>query len=512
MVMRFSRGKQAYATVLIFVTVAAASAFINNTPVVVLFIPIVMALSCEYSFSPSKLLIPLSYVSILAGTCTLIGTSTNIIVSDLAATYGYEQLTMFELGRIGVPIAAVGIIFLLVIAPRLMPARTGPVCELDHGKDKRYIAELIVPTQSPLIKTDNIATAAEERYGLSVIEVFRQDRILDPGRSPLAARAADILLVKGSAEDLLGCLKKEVLVLAHGQEDMTFGGGLKDDLIIELIVPPVSRLLRAPLLSTVLQHDPDIRIIAIRSRRSHYSYRKIQKVRLKIGDVILIRCPREKVATIRNSTDFVILEDIHHAMIDTEKAGIAASIFAGVVAAVSLGLADIMICSLAGVLAMALTHCFSLKDAYRTLQSEVLLLIVGTIALGLAMQKTGATELYARLFLSLFQGLDPEYVLVGIIALTSICTHLLSNNATAVLLLPIAISTAVALGVNPKPFIVGVCFGASACYASPIGYQTNLLVYSPGGYRFSDYLKLGLPLNLLVIGLAAFLIPRVWPF
>jgi len=511
MVMRMSRGRQVYATILIFVTVAAASAFINNTPVVVLFIPIVMALSCEYGFSPSKLLIPLSYVSILAGTCTLIGTSTNIIVSDLAATYGYEQLTMFELGQIGVPIALVGIIFLLVFAPLLMPARTGPVCELDHGKDKRYIAELVVPAQSPLIAVDDIAGAAEAEYGLSVIEVFRNGHVLDPERSPLAIQAADILLVKGSAEDLLGCLKKEVLILAHGEEDMTFGGGLKDDLIIELIVPPVSRLLRAPLLSTVLQHDPDIRIIAIRSRRSHYAYRKIQKVRLKIGVVILIRCPRDKVPAIRNSTDFVILEDIHHAMIDKEKAGIAASIFAGVVAAASLGLADIMICSLAGVLAMALTHCFSLKDAYRTLQSEVLLLIVGTIALGLAMQKTGATELYAHLFLSLFQGLNPEYVLVGIIALTSICTHLLSNNATAVLLLPIAISTAVALGVNPKPFIVGVCFGASACYATPIGYQTNLLVYSPGGYRFSDYVKLGLPLNLLVIGLASILIPKVWP-
>jgi di/tricarboxylate transporter len=511
-VLRFSRGKQLHATILIFVTVGVSSAFINNTPVVVLFIPIVMALSCEYGFSPSQLLIPLSYVSILAGTSTLIGTSTNIIVSDLAATGGYEQLTMFELGKIGVPIALIGIVFLLVAAPRLMPARTAPVCELDHGKAKRYIAELIVTEGSPLVGTRDIITTAETGFGLSVIEIFRNGHILDPFRSRITVQPADILLVKGSAEDLLGCLQKEVLELAHGEEDMTFGGGLKDDLVIELIVPPASQLLQAPLLSTVLQHDPDIRIIAIRSRRSHYSYRKIHKVRLKIGDIILIRCPRDKVATIRDSTDFVIIEDIHHAMIDKEKAGIAAAIFAGVVAAASLGLANIMICSLAGVLLMALTHCFSLQDAYRSLQSDVLLLIVGTIALGAAMQKTGATELYAHLFLSLFTDLGPHYVLVGIITLTSICTHLLSNNATAVLLLPIAISTAVALGVDPKPFIVAVCFGASACYASPIGYQTNLLVYGPGGYRFSDYIKLGLPLNLLVIGLASILIPRVWPF
>ena len=511
-IMRFSKGHQTYATILIFVTVAFASAFINNTPVVVLFIPIVMALSCECDFSPSKLLIPLSYVSILAGTSTLIGTSTNIIVSDLAATYGFEELTMFELGKIGVPIALVGMIFLLVIAPRLMPARTAPVCDLEHGKAKRYIAELIVPTGSPLVGVDSITALAEKELGLNVIEIFRRGHVLDPDRSRVTVQPADILLVKGSAEDLLTCLKKQVLELAHGEEDMTFGGGLKDDLIIELIVPPASRLLRSPLLSTVLQHDADIRIIAIRSRRSHYTYRKIQKVRLKIGDVILIRCPRHKVSKIRNSTDFVIIEDIHHAMIDKEKAGIAATIFTGVVGAASLGLADIMVCSLTGVLLMTLTHCFSLKDAYRSLQSEVLLLIVGTIALGLAMQKTGATTLYANLYLDLFQGMRPELILVGIIVLTSICTHILSNNATAVLLLPIAISTAVTLGVNPKPFIVGVCFGASACYATPIGYQTNLLVYSPGGYRFSDYIKLGLPLNLIVILLASILIPLVWPF
>ena len=161
---------------------------------------------------------------------------------------------------------------------------------------------------------------------------------------------------------------------------------------------------------------------------------------------------------------------------------------------------------------MTLTHCVSLKDAYRSLQSEVLLLIVGTIALGVAMQKTGATKLYADFFLSFFDGMSPKYVLAGIILLSSICTHILSNNATAVLLLPIAISTAISLGVNPKPFIIGICFGASACFATPIGYQTNLLVYGPGGYRFSDYFKLGMPLNIIVIVCSAVLIPMVWPF
>ena len=287
---------------------------------------------------------------------------------------------------------------------------------------------------------------------------------------------------------------------------------MKDDLIVEVIIPPMSRLLREPLMSTDLQNDSDIQILAIRTRHSHYSYRMVQKVKLKIGDVILVRCPRNKLSKIRNSSDFIIIEDIHHAMINREKARLATGIFSGVVISATFGLADIMICSLAGVLLMTLTHCLSLKDAYRSLESNVLLLIIGTIALGAGMQQTGATQLYAHMFLSLFEGMGPDRVLLGLIILTSICTHILSNNATAVLLLPIAVSTALSLGVDPKPFIIGICFGASACYAAPIGYQTNLLVYGPGGYRFSDYIKLGMPLNILVILSSAWLIPKVWPF
>jgi len=512
LVLRFSKGKKTYAFLFILVTVAVSSAFINNTPVVVLFIPIVMGLSCEYDFSPSKLLIPLSYVSILAGTCTLIGTSTNIIISDLFESSGYEPLSMFELSTIGIPIAVLGIIFLVFVSPKLMPGRTAPVCELDEEKETKYIAELIVPHKSPLVGNDTIIETAEEDMGLTVIEIFRNGNIFDPSRTRISLKPEDILLVKGSAEDLVTCLNKQVLKLAHGEENMGFGSSQKDELIVELIVPPLSSLLREPLLSTDLQNDSDIQIIAIRSRQRHYSYRKIQTVKLKIGDIILVRCPREKLSRIRNNADFVVIEDIHHAMIDKEKARIAVTIFGGVILSATLGLADIMAASLAGVFLMTLTRCLSLKDAYSSLQSDVLLIIIGTIALGLAMQKTGATKLYADFFLSLFAGQSPNLVLLGIILLSSICSHLLSNNATAVLLLPIAISTAVSLGANPKPFIIGLCFGASACYATPIGYQTNLLVYSPGGYRFSDYIKLGLPLNILVILLASISIPMIWPF
>ena len=468
LVLKFSKGNRTSAFIIVLTSVAVLSAFINNTPVVTLFIPIVMGLSCECDFSPSKLLIPLSYVSILAGTSTLIGTSTNIIVSDLAHIKGFDPLSMFELGRLGVPIAAIGILFLFVVAPKLMPGRTAPLCELDEGKEKKYIAELMVTEKSPLIGKKDINVYAEENLGLSVIEIFRNGGVFDPSRTRLSIKQNDIFLVKGTAQDIISCLKSKELSLIHGKENLTFNGSPEDDLIVELVIPPLSSLLREPLMSDELQNDADICIIAIRSRTSYFSYRELQNGRLKIGDILLVQCPRNKLDKIRKSPDFIIIEDIHHAIIDREKAGIATGIFAAVVLAATLGLVDIMICALTGVFLMTFTHCLSLKDAYRSLESQVLLLIVGTLALGLAMQKTGATQLYSDAFLSLFKGQSPHVILFAIILLTSIFTHILSNNATAVLLLPIAISTAVSLGVDTRPFIIGICFGASAVMPAPL--------------------------------------------
>ncbi|MFH2066861.1 MAG: SLC13 family permease [Pseudomonadota bacterium] len=510
-VLHLSKGKGPLAFIIILLTVGFSSAFINNTPVVVLFVPIVMSLSCEYDTSPSKLLIPVSYTSILAGTCTLIGTSTNIIVSDLSSLYGYGKLGMFELTVVGLPIAIFGVLFLLLFSSRLMPGNTAPVCEIDDREDKRYLSQLMVPSGSPLIGQVPVSFFTDKFPSLLLIEAVRDSHLIDPDEDTAAIREGDILLVKGSADDLVGILEKKIVTLPHGEEGMQFGPGLENDLIVELIVPPQSSVLRERLLSTSLQGDPDIQIIAVKSRRLHYSEQKIQNVKLRIGDIILVRCPKKKLEQIRTGYDYIIIEDVHHAIIDKSKARWAFIIFAGVVVSASTGLSDIMTSALAGVFLMAMAGCFRLRDAYRSLEPEILLLIVGMIALGSAMGKTGATQLYAESFLQIFQGMGPKVVLSGIILLSSISSQILSNNATAVLLLPIAISTALTLGVDPKPFIVGICFGASACFATPIGYQTNLLVYGPGGYRFRDYLKMGIPLNLIVIIMGSIFIPLFWP-
>lgn len=511
-VREWSRGRPSLALAMILGIVGLASAFINNTPVVVLFIPIVLNLSCELDFKPSKFLIPVSYASILAGTCTLIGTSTNIIISDLSTRHGFGALGMFELSPLGVPIALIGVAFLVVAAPRLMPGMHNPVCELKDEEHRRYLAELQVPRGSRIIGQNPESYFSQKYPGMEVLELVRYSHVFYPDRDAVKIAPDDFLLVKGSANDLVEILHDDLLELPMAERGLNFGVEKKESLIVELIIPPQSSLVGERLEQSRLGRNPDIHIIAIKRRELHFTEPKISDILIKIGDILLVHLPQSALARLRGETDFIIVEDVHHEIVHKRLARRAFLIFGAMVAAAGTGLADILVCALAAALLMILTGCLQLRDAYRALEGRVLLIIIAMIALSAALEKTGAAEFYARIFLNLFSGAGPALVLSAVILLTSICTHILSNNATAILLLPIAISAAQALGVDPKPFIVAVCFGASACFATPIGYQTNLLVYGPGGYRFGDFFKLGMPLNLLVLVMGSLFIPVIWPF
>lgn len=511
-VIRLARGNALLALAVILFTVAIASAFINNTPVVILFIPVVMAMCCEFGLSPSKFLIPVSYASILAGTCTLIGTSTNIIISDLSNEYGYGALSMFELSIIGVPIALVGILFLLVAAPRVLPELANPVCHIEDSEHRQYLAEFKITPDSKLIGRDS-TDIFEVRYPkLEVLEVINKSLIYYPARDPIKVDAGDILLVKGSLNDLVAILQKEGVELPSSETGLLLGAQKDAPIVVELIISPHSSLRGRKLENTDLAKDPEVNIIAVKRVNLHMTERQIHDVRLKTGDVILIWCSESKLDAIRAGNDCIVIEDVYEEIVHKRKAIWSIVNFIGMIGTATLGLADIMTCALTAAFLMIVTGCLQMRDAYRALQADVLMLIAGTIALGVAMQKTGTSQIYAEAFLSLFSGLSPTLILGGIILLTSISTQILSNNATAVLLLPIAISTALGIGVDPKPFIVGICIGASACFATPIGYQTNLMVYGPGGYSFKDYLKLGIPLNIFVVIAGMLLIPIFWPF
>lgn len=500
------------ALALILCTVAIASAFINNTPVVILFIPVVMAMCCELGLSPSKFLIPVSYASILAGTCTLIGTSTNIIISDLSFEYGYDKLTMFELSIIGVPIAILGIIFLLIAAPRILPSLANPICQLKDSDHRKYLAELLIgPTSKHLLRHPSEVFKA--RYpDIDILELVSNDQIYHPERDTNLIGSGDTLLVKGSLNDLVEILHEDGVELPMSETGLLLGAQKDAPIVVELLISPGSSLKGQRLHQTKLAEDPSVNIIAVKRTNLHMSEKQLHDVKLKTGDTLLIWCHGSTLNSLRTDTDYVIIEDVYEEIIHKRKAWWSIINFVCMIVTATLGLADIMTCALTAAFLMIITGCLQMRDAYRAIQGDVLLLIAGTIALGLAMQKTGASELYAGAFLGLFSGMSPIVVLGGIIVLTSISTQILSNNATAVLLLPIAISTAVSIGVDPKPFIIGVCIGASACFATPMGYQTNLMVFVPGGYSFKDYMKLGIPLNIFVVVAGTILIPIFWPF
>lgn len=510
-VLAWAGGRSWLAMLAVLLVVGTASAFVNNTPVVVIFIPVVLSMSCRLGVSPAKYLIPLSYISILAGTCTLIGTSTNIIVSDLAVYYGYDPFGMFELAVVGLPVAVVGLAMILVMAPRLMPDLVNPTCELHDDQARRYLAELMVPRNSPLKDLNPCQHLPSKYPGLEVIELIRYSHIFHPCRDNVTMAPDDLLLVKGSPNVLMQLINDNTLVLPPRQNSMQLEGR-QQAMVVELVITPQSSLVGQRLKSTYLSQYSHLDIVAVERSGLHFTEKQIQDIRLRTGDILLVWCREEQMDRLRGKNDWIVVEDVQHQIEYKGKAPLTGLIFGIMVVAAATGLADIMMCALAAVFALILTGCLPLREAYRAMHGHVLMLIVGTIALGAAMEKTGASRFYADLFLGALKGWSPAMVLGGMILLTSISTQMLSNNATAVLLLPIAISTATSLGVHPKPFMMAVCFGASACFATPIGYQTNLMVYGPGGYRFSDYFKLGIPLNLLVLAMGMWLIPIFWPF
>jgi di/tricarboxylate transporter len=508
----YSKGDDKRILIMAMLGTAIPSAFLNNTPVVVLFVSIIMSVCCEYGLSPSKYLIPVSYSSIIAGTCTLIGTSTNIIVSDLAVRHGYSPIAMFELSPLGVPIALIIITFIYFAAPRLMPQHKAPICELSGDQAPRYLAELLVPEKSKLIGRDPLAFFQERYPTLELYEIIRGAFIHFPDREKILVAKDDLLFVKGSASDLVAILESAVVELPHKVEELNYTARDENSIILELIIPPDSELVGEQPIQSDLQRELGLQIIAVKRQGIHYTRQKIRHLRLSIGDVLLIHCDRDKLDELRNDSNVIILEDVHHRIINRKKAPLALLIFASMVFAAATGILDIVVAAVSAVFLMILAGCLRLRDAYSSLDVKVLLLIVGAIGLAAAMEKTGAAKIYAAGFLSLFKGQNPAFILAALILLTNIITETMSNNATAVLLLPIAVSTAHSLGVDARPFIIGVCFGASCSYASPFGYQTNLLVYGPGGYRFKDFLKLGLPLDLLTWLLSSLMIPYLWPF
>ena len=509
---RLTRGKPRLILFYSLLLVGLLSAFINNTPVVVMMLTVIIALAGHFSLSPARFLMPLSFASILAGTTTLIGTSTNIIVSDQAVAGGQAPLGMFELARAGLPLAVVGVVLLFLLSDRLLPRTRTPILRRDKGAKHKYIAELTIPAGSPHVGREVVSTLKKTYPDVDVHEVLQGERVCFPETDYCRLASGDVILLSATAADLVSIINKK-----DAQLPLLAGRSMANPYdpntaIVEAIVPPDSHMLGRRIKDTVLGAADDVVVIGAQRRRHNFREKDMGGLRLKTGDILLVQCGPGSLQWLRDDSELIIVEDNVPNPANRKRAPVALAIFLAMVGVASLGVANILTAVLAAAFLMVLTGCLQLHEAYDAVDVPVLMLIIGTIALGAALTATGAADLYASGFLSLFEGLGPRGVLAALIILTSLLSHVLSNNSTAVLLVPIGLATASAMNVDPRPFLVGICFGASACFASPIGYQTNLLVYGPGGYRFMDFVRLGMVLNVVVWIGAPLLVPLFWSF
>jgi di/tricarboxylate transporter len=477
---------------------------------VALFLPLTIAVAGEQRLDPSKLLMPMSFAAMFAGTCTLIGSSTNLLVYSLAMDHLNWEFGMFEFSQVGLIFFAVGTCYLLFIGRYLVPSRRTRDSLTKEYRLRNFVTELILKDDSPLIGKSIADSNFREGYGLEVIEILRGTTKLLPSAKETQLQEGDILLVQGDPQTLLQIQESQgVSIKALTVEDQD----LEDEniILVEAFISPVSGLVDSTLKEVNFRQTYKANALAIRSH-GRTIREKIGKIRLEYGDSLLILTSREQLQLLMTSSDFLVLEEVPRTFVRKDKIYYAVGIFLAIVALVSLNVLSIVEASVLGVGLMLLTGCLRLQDLYSHLSWQTIVMLACLIPVGSAMENTGLASLIATTLVSELDVLGPVAVLSGIYLLTSLLTSVMTNNATAILMIPISLSTAQQLQVHPEPFVMAVLFAASASFMTPIGYQTNLFIFGPGGYKFSDFLKVGGPLSLIFWILASLIIPLFWPF
>lgn len=489
---------------------ALFSAFMNNTPVVALMVPVVLAIGKRFSIPGSKLLIPISYAAILGGTCTLIGTSTNILVDSVFRSAGKGGFSMFEFAPLGLLLLAVGLVYMLVLGPKLLPSRTALSELLSASAPGNYVTEIVIRAGSRWVG-HTLGEMLGDAKEITVLEVVRDEEAIVGPRSDLQICPDDMLIIESGARAIHSLLSST---------DVEHGTAVADDervaiqrvdlRVAEMVVAPGSSFVGAMVRELGLSRKFGIQVLGIRRLGRHHTI-KLREWELRSGDVLLVQGEPGPLRSLQDDGDVMLVEGVERELTFPRKAPVALGIFAAMVLAATLGLAPIVMLALAAVALMLVSRALEVREAVRAVEPAVLLLLAGTIPLGEAMQSTGLAEMVAGSAVAAVSALGPWALVAVVYLLSSLLTEVLSNNATAVILAPIALGVAQSAGVDPRPLMIAVAFGASACFASPIGYQTNTLVMGPGGYSFGDFVRVGLPLNLLLAAVATVTIPWLWP-
>lgn len=483
------------------------SAFVNNTAAVAVFIPLVLAAASANQLSPSKLLIPLSYASQLGGVCTLLGTSTNLLVASIAVSAGVGQMGVFAPTPYGLIVFVFGAFYLIVISPFLLPSRRGADLTENYSLGD-YISELAVSANSALIGKRIRIQEWESEHGVRVLEVIRdQTKLFSP--LDVTVRADDILLINAELADLMAFRERFGLVIApqFALNDKQLTG---DNIhLVEALVAPGSRFAGETLDSLSFHARYHAIVLAIR-RHGETLRDKLKDVQLSFGDALLVLVERDHLAALRQSPELIVLERGER-LRSPRRARIALGIMLGVVGLAAFKVLPIALTALLGVMAMIFTRCMRADEAYQAVDWRVILLLACMIPLGTAMQDTGLARWIADNVVGQVSPLGALATLSAIYLLTAILTEFMSNNAAAVLMAPIAISTARTVDSDPLPFLLAVMFAASTAFSTPLGYQTNTMVYNTGGYRFRDFMVVGIPLNISLWIMATVGIPWIWP-
>jgi len=495
--------------IILFIVLAAIAPFVNNTAVVAVFMPIVMAATASIGMSASKALIPLSYVSQMAGVCTLVGTSTNLLVNGMARDLGHPGFSMFEFTSLGVICLAAGCFYLLTIGRWLLPeARSTELVE--HYELGKYITELRVMPESSLIGTSVGEARLSEEFGVFVLELLRGNKKVWSPRSQ-TLQEGDILLARGDWSQL-DELRKDAGLEVNAEFKLKQRSFEEvEQVLAEVMIAPRSRIIG----STLGMLDPgwhhDTTSLGIH-RRGQVLRDELRNVRLQVGDILLILIPESGMAALRKDTNVIVLSERQPEKPGGWRAPFALVTMALVIGISAIGWAPIAVTSLAGAVAMTLAGCLDAEDVYDAIDWRIIILMAGLLPLGVAMSQTGAAQFLVENTIGLVSSLGPLTVLAVLYLMALLLTEFMSNAAAAVLLTPIGMSTAGMMEVDATPFLIAVTFAASTSFATPVGYQTNTMVYGAGGYRFSDFVKVGLPLNLIFWVLGVVFIPVFWPF
>ncbi|WP_158058956.1 SLC13 family permease [Halorussus halophilus] len=501
--------------------VGPISGFINNTAAVAILLPMVTDLAHEGKTSPSKLLIPLSYASMFGGMLTLVGTSTNILASDLVARLAADQpqvfpelhaFSMFEFTGLGLVVTVIGTVYLMTVGRWLLPERIPPKEDLTEEFEMgNYLTEVVVREDSPLVGQTVGEALTETDLDVDLVQLIRDGQTFVEPLRPKQIRPDDIFAVRTDRDTLVELLDAEGLSLISEFDvsDEELEGNDTERSLVEVVISPRSSLVGETLATANFRDRYDATVLALR-RGPELIRKRMDHTELQVGDTLLVQATPESISRLNVNRDFIVAQEIERPDYREGKIALAIGIVAAVVAVAALNILPIMVSALAGALVMVVTGVLKPPEVYDAVEWDVIFLLAGVIPLGIAMEQTGAANLLADLVVASADFLPAVAVLGVFYLVTAILTNIVSNNASVVLMIPVAAEAARQLDANAFAFVLAVTFAASTAFMTPVGYQTNLFVYGPGGYKFTDYVKVGTPLQLVFAVVTTVGIAAIW--